>query len=176
LTYIVHTIPGLENSTVIGSGTQLDSKRLWSELLHQGILVSEASKTFVVGEHGDSSVSLFSQLNSDYRPDEAKQEVIAEAVRNAAYKIIAGKKATYFGIAATTAEIVQEMVEKSGKTLALSVVPQGEYGLKDLAISLPCRITENGLEVAELSISDEENSALQKSAEIIRNAMQELSL
>lgn len=172
LTYFASKMPELKDSFVFGSGTFLDSKRLWTELINNGLPVSEAKKALVIGEHGDSSLSLYSQLPENYRPDAATRDQITKNVRDAAYKIIAGKQATYFGIAAAIMGIVSELVHPNGAIMPLSVIPMaGEYSLSDVAIGLPVKFTQSGLEIVSLDISAEESALLQKSAQILKEHM-----
>jgi L-lactate dehydrogenase len=176
LTHIFATHPKLKGQFIVGSGTLLDSKRLWAELLRKGIPLAEAQKALVIGEHGDSSVSLYSQISPEFRPADNEQQQISTAVKEAGKKIIAGKKATYYGIAAAISTVVTELANPTAQILPLSVIPNGEYGLRNVSLGLPVKYGAQGLEIVSLAISEQEQNQLQNSAKILAESIASLEL
>jgi L-lactate dehydrogenase len=95
--------------------------------------------------------------------------------RKDAYKIISGKGATYYGIASALTHIVETIMRDGKKVVPLSTVLTGEYGLNDMALSLPCILGRNGVErVIDLPLSQGETAALAASAASLRSHLDEM--
>jgi L-lactate dehydrogenase len=93
-----------------------------------------------------------------------------DQTRKDAYKIISGKGATYYGIATVVSHIVESIARDSKKIMPLSSILTGEYGLENIALSLPSILGRNGIEtVIDLPFTLEEMSQLQNSANIIKS-------
>ena len=178
---------GVPSSRVIGSGTMLDTARFRSLLGgHLGV-DSRHVHGYVVGEHGDSEVLTWSLVSVGGIPLEAFCDLhhvkvdantrrdIDSRVRNAAYHIIAGKGATYYGIGSALAQIVDVILHDQRSILTVCT-PIGEiFGVCDVTVSLPHLLGGAGiLQTFPLSISLEEQSALQVSAEVICKVIQNL--
>jgi L-lactate dehydrogenase len=102
---------------------------------------------------------------------------IDEGVRRAAYRIIEGKGATYYGIGAALARIVQAIQNDQRAILTVCAHTQGVGDVQDVTLALPRIVGKDGiLETLPLSLSEDEQAALIHSAEIIRHAIDELSL
>jgi L-lactate dehydrogenase len=188
MTQVVTGISDLPAKCVIGSGTILDTARFRTLLGgHLGV-APHSVHAYVLGEHGDSEVLTWSNAKvGGVRLLEFAQQVrreitaeikstIDEGVRRAAYRIIDGKGATYYGIGAGIARIIRAMRDSEGVVLTLSNLTTGIEGLEGVCLSLPRVIDSTGI-VATLqpSLSTEENDALQKSAAIIRDAVHQLT-
>jgi len=186
MTQIATRISGLPPERVIGSGTILDTAR-FRALLGEYLGVSPQSvHAYVLGEHGDSEVlvwtearvggvSVFDFAEQIGRPinDEVKRQ-IDEGVRFAAYKIIEGKGATYFGIGAGIARLVRAILNDERAMLTVSALNEEVEGVPEVALSLPRIVGRQGI-VATLPVKlgMEEREALRKSAEILKqNATQ----
>jgi L-lactate dehydrogenase len=187
MTYITWEISGLPASHVIGSGTVLDTARV-RYLLSQHYHVEPRSvHAFVIGEHGDSQVLVwslaniagirlddYSHLNGGALSKEAKAE-IAGNTRTAAYEVIRRKGATYYAIAAGVVRIVEAVSRNENSVLTVSSLVQGTYGFNDVCLSLPSVVNTQGLaRMLELPLSEEERAALQRSAQTIRAAIESL--
>ena len=111
-----------------------------------------------MGEHGDSSFVCWSQIkNAGEIPGDARGQ-IEQSVRNQAYEIISGKGATYFGIGATTAAILDSIVHNSKKVFSLSVPLHGEYGQSGISIGVPAKLGKRGvIKVIEKKFNKEES-------------------
>lgn len=183
MTQVATRISGFPPERIIGSGTVLDTAR-FRTLLGEYLGVSPQSvHAYVIGEHGDSEVLVWSEARVggvsvfDFakqigRPidDEVKRRV-DEGVRFAAYRIIEGKGATYFGIGTSIARIVRAVLSDERAMLTVSALNKEVEDLPEVALSLPRIIGQQGI-IATLSVklSDEEQDALRKSAEILKQS------
>jgi L-lactate dehydrogenase len=189
LTYAAWKMSGLSPTRVIGSGTILDTAR-FRYLLSQHFGVDPRSlHAFIVGEHGDSEVAVWSlaniagmkldefcRLNGCTMPDEAKATIF-QNTRMAAYEIIRRKGATYYAIAAGLVRIVEAIVRNENSVLTVSALVQGKYGLEDVYLSLPAVVNRTGVDrVLDLPLDPGEAESLRKSGHIIRDALKSLAL
>lgn len=187
LTHIARRQTDLPASQVIGSGTVLDTAR-FRYLLSQRFHVEPRSvHAFVIGEHGDSQVAVWSSANiagiklDEYSRlnggalDEAGKDEITRQTRNAAYEIIRCKGSTYYAIAASLVRIIEAIVRDENSVLTVSSLIQGTYGLKEVCLSLPSIINRQGIShMLELPLELEEQSALELSAQAIRVGIKSL--
>ncbi|MGE5682289.1 MAG: L-lactate dehydrogenase [Bacillota bacterium] len=186
ISYKIASEHGVPSSRVIGSGTTLDTARFRSLLgAHLGV-DSQHVHGYVIGEHGDSEVLTWSNIDIggvpledyiEYRKieftDKVRQE-IDDSVRNAAYKIIEGKGSTYYGIGAAIARIVDAINRDNRAVLTVCGVNEDVEGVKDVTLALPNLISGAGnLCTLPLRLSAREKALLRKSAEIIREKIDE---
>ena len=189
LTYAAWKMSGLPARHVIGSGTVLDTARL-KYLLGQYLGVDSRNvHAAIIGEHGDSELAVWSSANissldlahfcqlrskRDYQNE--LNRIYCE-VRDSAYAIIQRKGATYYGIAMAVARIAQCIVKNESAMLPVSVVLDGEYGLKDLCLSIPAIVGQDGVEaVLEIPLAPKEKSALLSSAAQLSQVIRRLEL
>ena len=180
MTYAAWKISGLSANRVIGSGTILDTARFRS-LLGDHLAISPSSiHAYVLGEHGDSEVPVWSSAMAGSvpilsfaaqtgRPLEAADRTrIGEAVRRAAYTIIAGKGSTWYGIGAGLARIVRAIAKDERSVLSVSQVTAEVEGIAEVPLSLPRIVGEDGI-IGDLmpELDDAERAALRASAELI---------
>jgi len=159
----------LPSSQVFGSGTLLDTARLRWRLARKFDKNISNIHGYVLGEHGDSEFVAWSTVDGADKISRDSREKIAKLVREEAYKIIAGKGATYFGIGAATAEIISAILNNSEKVFPLSVLLNGEYGISGISIGVPAKLGEKGImQVIELNLSKEELAKLQDSAKKLK--------
>ncbi|MFP4394418.1 MAG: L-lactate dehydrogenase [Anaerolineales bacterium] len=175
---------GVPRQRVLGSGTTLDTARFRALLgAHLGVDAQHVHG-YVVGEHGDSEVLTWSLVDVGGLPlqeyvrtcgidlNAEKQQEIDDAVRNAAYEIIEGKGATYYGIGSALAHIV-DVIGHDHRALLTVCAPMAEVeGVEDVTLSLPHLVSGEGvLATLPLHLDAEETAALRKSAEVIRRAI-----
>ena len=188
LTYIVLKETGRAPGRVIGSGTVLDSFR-FRYLLSQkcGVDVHNVH-AFILGEHGDSEVAAWSMTHIAGIPideycascgrcgdREAQRKKIADEVRNSAYHVIDYKGATYFAIGLALTKIVAAVLRNQRSVLPVSTLLQGEYGLNDICLSVPCLVGRAGAErVIEGRLVDSELKALANSAAILKQTLAQI--
>jgi L-lactate dehydrogenase len=183
MTQVATRLSDLPPERVIGSGTILDTAR-FRTLLGEYLGVSPHSvHAYVVGEHGDSEVLCWSNATVGGVPllhfaeqigrpltDEMRQR-IDEGVRRAAYRIIEGKGATYFGIGAALARLTRAILHDERALFTVSILNEEVEGVKEVALSLPRLVGQMGvLATLQPSLSDDEHAALRRSAEILKQA------
>ena len=173
----------------MGSGTVLDTGRL-KQLLGEELRVDSRNiHAFIIGEHGDSELAVWSEANvsglalEDFcrirgqalsRPD---MDRLYRQVRDSAYEIIQRKGVTCYGIAMGVGRIAASIVRDEHAVLPISVVLNGQYGLDGLALSIPSIVGRNGLEeILEIPLSGEEESALRSSAQQMQEVISTLKL
>lgn len=187
LTYEAIKASKLPPERVIGSGTVLDTSRFRYALSQHIDLDARNIHAYIVGEHGDSEVALWSLTNvagislDEFckRNDIAlpnKQEIF-DATRNAAYKIIEGKGATYYAVSYAVKRICEVILRDERSVLTVSGLINGIYGIQDTCLSLPTIISRKGREkVLSLPLSREEEQALVGSAKIIKEYQDKVTL
>ncbi len=189
MTLAAQRISGLPAARVIGSGTILDTARFRRLLGTHLNIAPQSIHAYVLGEHGDSEVPIWSSAMAGSVPitafadqvgrplDETMREQIASDVRNAAYTIISGKGATYYGIGAGLARIVRAILDNEGAVLSVSTVTENVEGVPDVPLSLPRVVGAGGVH-ADLTppLSAEEREALRNGATIIADLARSLSL
>jgi L-lactate dehydrogenase len=187
LTYVALKVSGLPPARVIGSGTILDTARL-RHLLSEHLEVDARSiHAYVVGEHGDTEVPVWSLANvAGMRLDEFRRahglsletgvlDAIVEDTRRAAYLIIERKGATYYAVAAGLMRIVEAVLRDQSTVLSVSSLVPGFYGIEDVCLSLPSVVSREGIErVLQLDLSDDEVTALCHSADVLRGVIRDL--
>ena len=186
LTEVALKLSGFSENRVMGSGTVLDTARLKYKLGQQLEVDSRSVHAFIIGEHGDSEIAAWSSANisgieldkfcemRDYCEYEKATREIAEKVKNSAYEIIDRKQATYYGMAMAVKRICEVIVRDEKSILPVSSMLHGEYGIKDVVLSMPTIVGKNGIEkLVPIPLNEEEQCALKKSAETLDKIMQE---
>ena len=185
LTYITHTLAGLPKTRVIGSGTTLDTARLKQIISSDTGIDPGSINAYVIGEHGDTAVTIWSRTSIAGMPFEEYcrfcsscnsniKDVVSAQVRNAAYEVIEQKGATYYAIALAVRRIVECILRDEKGILTVSSVLEGEYGINDMALSLPAVIGRNGIErILPIDYSEEETDALKFGAESLKKVIVE---
>ncbi|HKS29680.1 MAG TPA: L-lactate dehydrogenase [Pyrinomonadaceae bacterium] len=183
LTYIFTKTSGLPPERVIGTGTMLDTARLRQMLGRELNLDARSVHAQVVGEHGDSEVVLWSSATVGGMPlrqwpgwQTAREADIAREVRTAAYEIIRRKGATNHAIGLVTSALLRWMLRGERRVLTVSRLQSGAMGLEDVALSLPTIVgTDGATRVLEPELDPEERAALERSANVLREAAESLS-
>lgn len=178
---------GIPTSRIIGSGTTLDTAR-FRALLGQAVGVDSTHvHAYVIGEHGDSEVLVWSLTNigniplSDFLSlrgrslSTEKRVAIDEGVRRAAYQIIEGKGATYYGVGSALARITRNILGDRRAIMTVCTPTEEIAGVRDVTVSLPRLVGGEGiLETYHLSLNNEEMTALSDSARLIRSLIDQL--
>jgi L-lactate dehydrogenase len=176
---------GFPASRVIGSGTTLDTARFRSLLGNYLGVDARHVHAYVVGEHGDSEVLTWSTVTVAGTPlerycaiqgitlDQKIRSEIDSNVRNAAYSIIEGKGATYYGLGAILAHLVDIIEHKHRSVLTVCTPVDALEGIPDVTVSLPFLVSGSGVaERLPLELSDQEHAALAESTAVIKDALQ----
>lgn len=184
MAHVAFTKAGLPAHRVIGTGTLLDSSRLSQTLATRFDVAPGAVTGLVLGEHGDSEVAAFSSvriggltLDDFAKPrDPLDTEAVAKEVREAGYRILAGKGYTAFGIATAIVRICEALIRDERIVLPVSTLMTGAFGIEGVFLSLPCILGTEGVERVLLpALSPAELAGLRHSAEVIRHAIAELN-
>lgn len=186
LTYVAWKYSGLARSRVIGSGTVLDTARLKCLLGEELGVDARSVHAFIIGEHGDSELAVFSSANvsgidlKDFydmcQPDEYHEDTerIYDQVKDSAYKIIESKKATYYGVAMAVRRICECIVRNERSILTVSGVVDGCYGAYDMALSLPCIVGSRGIEqIIQIDLDEQEEEGLKNAIQILGDVLSE---
>jgi len=188
LTYASLKYSGLPTARVLGSGTILDTAR-FRYMLSQYFGVDPRSvHAYIIGEHGDSEVPVWSLANiagmrlpvyceqHDLGCRDADMQRIFEQTRDAAYQIIERKGATYYAVASGIVRIVEAILRNQSTVLSVSSFIQDYAGIRDVCLSLPTVISGAGVErVIRLELSDEEKAGLQQSAQVLKKFIEQMN-
>jgi malate dehydrogenase len=134
---------GIARERCIGFGGQLDSARFGLALRNRGI----TGFPFVLGEHGEHQVPLFSSLAS--RVENGQREEILAELRGASMEIIKGKGGTVFGPALHLTQLTRIILRDARELIACSAVLEGEYGVSGCSLGVPARVGRNGIRKIE---------------------------
>jgi L-lactate dehydrogenase len=185
LTYVALQGAGWDPGRVIGSGTVLDSARFRYLLSqHCGVDVHNVH-AYILGEHGDSEFAAWSMTNiaginiDDYCPFckkclnwKKERNRIEQEVRESAYHIINYKGSTNYGVGMALVKITEVILRKQNSVLTVSTLLNGEYGIKDTCLSVPCLVSGNGIaRIVHSPLSEEEQIALHKSASVLTQTL-----
>ena len=184
LTYTAVKLSGLPENRVIGSGTVLDTARLKYAIGNHLDVDNRSIHAFIIGEHGDSEIAVWSSANVSGIPlnnfcemrghfdHKNATEKIAQDVKNSAYEIISMKRATNYGIAMSVKRICEAIVRNEKSILPVSSVMHGEFGIEDVSLSMPAIVGNHGIEtLVPISLNEEETKKLQESAKTLKNIL-----
>lgn len=180
---------GFPQGRVIGSGTVLDTARLRS-LVGQRLNVDPRSvHGYVIGEHGDSEVVVWSRTTVAGMPvvdfchqrgtecSEDMQAEITEQVKHAAYEIIERKGATYYAIGLGVRHVIEAILRDQNTVLTVSTLMTGQCGIENICLSLPSIVDHGGVEGVLLpNLSEDELAALRHSADVLRETARAVGL
>ena len=188
LTQVALKRSGWIKNRVIGSGTVLDSAR-FRYLISQHCNVDVSNvHAYILGEHGDSEVAAWSMTHvagipiDNYCPQcgncrdwHGERDRIVREVKDSAYHIINYKGSTYFGIGMSLTRIVGTILQDQNSVLTVSTYLEGDYGLHNVCLSIPCVIGQGGVKrIVQTELYPEEQSALERSAQILKNGIASL--
>ncbi len=188
LTYVTYKVSGLPKNQVLGSGTVLDTSRLKFMISRRTGIDARNCHTYIIGEHGDSEVAAWSITNiggmsmHEFCRFTGKCTIgdldeMYNDVKNSAYEIIEKKGATYYAIAVAVAKIVECIAGDENSILTVSSVFDGQYGLEDVALSVPTKVGGDGIEkILEVPFSRDEMKGLRDSAATLKEMIKEIKL
>jgi len=189
LTYVTYKISGFSENKVIGSGTVLDTARFKYLLANHVGIDARNVHGYIIGEHGDTEVTVWSSANiagvpiDDYCDkchkceEKIRKNKIFNDVKNAAYKIIEKKGATYYAVALAVRRIVEAIVRNENSILTVSGILNGQYGLHDICLSLPTVVNSKGRDtIITIPLDKEEMELLHKSANSLKEIIKEINI
>ena len=191
LTYVAMKVSGFPKKKVIGSGTVLDTSRFRYLLSEHCRVDTRNVHAYIIGEHGDTELAVWSHANiggmrlskycplcnrqgCDYKEDLQK---IFEEAKNAAYKIIEFKGATYYAIGLSLVKIVSAILRDENSILPVSGYLEDRHGVSDVYLSIPAIVNRNGIErQLEIELSKEEEVQFRASAEKLKAEIEKLKI
>ena len=189
MTYVALKLSGYPSHKVIGSGTVLDTARLKYLLSRHLDVDSRSIHAFIIGEHGDSELAVWSAANVSgiplnhfcelrgYFDHMESMDRIYQSVRDSAYEIIEKKGATYYGVAMAVCRIAESVIRNEHSIMPISVYLDGLYGLHDICLSIPTVVGQEGAEkVLDIPLDLMEMGKLVYSAEELKKIIGELKL
>lgn len=180
MSYFTWKKSGWPQHRVIGSGTLLDSARFRYLISEKLKIDARSVHAHIVGEHGDSEVPLWSLANvagTEVDLSSQDREEVFSDTRDAAYHIIEAKGATYYAIALALDRICAAILNNEAAVLNVSTLMQGQYGLEDVYLGVPCVVDSSGIrEVLQLKITDDEKALLQKSAHKLKGLISSITV
>ena len=193
LTYVFAKVTGLPKSRVFGSGTILDTIRLRTRLSELYSINQKQVHAYVLGEHGDTSFVAWSTADitgiplNDYDDALTNKSVlpltpyqraeVEEYVRKSGGKTIAGKGATFYGIAASLCHIIKCIYSGADTVMTLSTLLEGEYGISDVCLSTLCVLGSRGiLSTLAPKMSEEEMAKFRHSAEALKSVIAQVNI
>ncbi len=189
LTHVTLKLSGRPTGKVIGSGTVLDSARFRYLLAEHCGVDPRNVHAYIIGEHGDSAVPVWSLTNiagtrlTDYcivckhDCDGMPKDEIFHQVRDAAYEVIQRKGATYYAIGLAVASIVESILRNQRSVLPVSSLMEGQHGLENVCLSLPTIVGREGVvQVLELPLDDDEVRGLRQSAAVLKEVARSLEV
>ncbi|EGG41701.1 lactate/malate dehydrogenase [Candidatus Nitrosarchaeum limnium SFB1] len=181
LTFIFQKETQFSRNKVIGIASSLDSSRFRYLLSEKfGIKQSQITDTLVMGEHGDSMVPIFSRVkingkNVSEMLNDLDKKTITTETQNYWRSLRLLKTRSEFGIAKNTFDVIRAIINNDELVIPASIVLNGEYGEKDVALGIPVKINKNGVkEIIEIKLNEQENKLLKISAQTIRNYIKSL--
>lgn len=176
LTYVFLKESGFPRKRVIGVASSLDSSR-FRYLLAKELAVSqsEIKDALVLGEHGDTMVPIFSRVKKNETLvsellETIQIEEITNNLRNYWKKLREFKSRSVFGIAKNTFDVVESIIKEKNLSIPASVLLNGEYGLSDVCLGVPTKLSKDGLEsIDEIELDESELDGLHQSAKNIKN-------
>lgn len=180
MTYLVWQASGLPHHRVLGQAGVLDSARFRAFIAQTLEVPPQDVSTMVLGGHGDLMVPLLSHTTVSGIPitdllSADKIQTLIERTRHGGAEIVNYFKTggAFYAPAAATATMVSAILQNQSAILPISAYLDGQYGLSDIYLGVPCRLNHQGVaSVVELTLTADEQSALESSADSVRQTLQ----
>ena len=182
LTMLALELSGFPKERVLGSGTVLDTSRLRYLLSKKLEVDSKNIHAFIIGEHGDSELAVWSNADiagvhiEDYCKNisdscDINLEEILNEVRGSAYNIIEKKGSTFYGVAMAVKRIAQAIIRDEYSILPVSHFLNGEYGIENVCLGIPSLICREGVKkIIPINLNEKEKTYLTESANTLKEA------
>lgn len=188
VTYVAQNEFNYPRDHIIGTGTLLDTARLRRLIAEEYAVDTKNVHGYILGEHGDTAFAVWSMVSIAgvslpdaarifRRPVHLDREALVREVRQAGYHIVQLKGYTNAGVANSVGRIAKAVMLHERSVLPVSTTLTGEYGIHDVALSLPCVITDQGIgQVLEIPLSPEEQEQMHQCAERLHTVLQQLDI
>lgn len=182
LTDVAVTLSGLPDYQVMGLGTVLDTSRLCSLIAQELNLPATQVRTMILGEHGDTMLPVWSAATVDGFPltkfpgcTPTFQNQIFERTKKSGAEVISRKGGAGWAVGVGIAEVIESIVLNRGRILPVSSRIRGAYGINNISLSVPTRVTRDGVaEHIELELWPKEMTALKASAQALSKTRQQV--
>ena len=182
--YVAKTVTGFPRERVIGMAGVLDTARYRSFIAEALDVSVRDIQAMVLGGHGDTMVPLISYTTVSGIPitqlmDKATLDAIVQRARDGGAEIVKYLKtgSAYYAPSSGAVQMVEAIVMDQRRILPCAAWLEGEYGMSGLYLGVPCKLGRNGLEkIIEVSLTADEQTALAKSAEAVRDPMKAIKL
>ena len=189
LTLVMLKELGWERGRVLGSGTVLDSARFRYLLSQHCGIDAHNIHAYILGEHGDTEFAAWSMTHIAGAPIEqhchecsrcengtGERDKILSEVKDSAYHIIDYKGSTYFAIGLALVQIVKAILRNQRSVLTVSTLLEGEYGINQVCLSVPCLVAQQGVEkIMEGKLDASEHEALSRCAQVLQQTLGDLN-
>ncbi len=181
VTYFFQKETNFSRNKVIGIASSLDSSRFRYFLSKKiGVKKSQISDAYVLGEHGDSMVPIFSMTKINGKNvleiiDSKQKEEITRETRDYWKSLRNFKSRSQFGIAKNTFDVIESIIKNQALSIPASILLKGEFDEKDVCLGVPIKITSKGsMEIQEMEFDEFERGLFKMSAQTIRNNIQSI--
>jgi malate dehydrogenase len=175
MNYVMWKSTGMDRRRVLGSAGMLDSARFRTVLSAKYMVPNLDVDAYVIGEHGDNQVPVFSQVMIKKQKktfSETERVETVNKLKESALQVISKKGATIYAPASNTAKIIEAIIKDEKKIAVCSFVLNGEYGLKDVSLGVPVILGRNGVEkVLEWDLDEYEKTLFYKGAEQLKETI-----
>ena len=184
MAYVALKVTGFPRERVLGMAGVLDTARYRSFLAEALDVSVRDIQAMVLGGHGDTMVPIVSYTTVSGIPvtqliDKAKLDAIVDRTRNGGAEIVKYLKtgSAYYAPSAAAVQMCEAIVLDQKRVLPCAAWLQGEYGMQDLFLGVPCKLGRKGLEgILQVQLSTDERAALEKSAAAVREPMAAVKL
>lgn len=183
MTYLAYKTTGFPKSRVMGMAGVLDGARFTALIADELKVHRSLIKTCVMGSHGDTMVPIISMTFVKGKPLSSfmSQEKINSIVkrtcdRGAEIVSLLGTGSAYYSPSAAVLRMIRAIIDDLGEVVTASAYLEGEYGLKDIFMGVPCRLDSRGvLGVVEMDISEDEKAAFKRSADVVKASIDSMN-
>ncbi|MDO8524857.1 MAG: malate dehydrogenase [Candidatus Omnitrophota bacterium] len=182
MTYLAYKATGFKREKVFGMAGLLDASRFIYLIASELKVPRSSVETYMLGSHGDTMVPILSKTTVSGKPvseaiSKGSLDAIVRRTRERGAEIVGllGSGSAYYSPSAAVFRMINIILKGPEETIVASAYLNGEYGLKDIAIGVPCEIGPYGIEkIIELEMSREEDTAFRNSAKAIKNSIDTL--
>ncbi len=171
MTYVAQKSSGFPKKKVFGLGTALDSIRLRSMICEEFGVEDKGLDAFIIGEHGDTMVPVFSRLEPGKFERERLDKVFRKIVTGGG-DVIRMKGGTWFAPAVAVADVVESIVKDQKRTISLSAYLE-EY---DVYTGIPSIVSKEGIEALKLDTDEDEQSLFLTSVDTLKKELSKLDI
>ena len=173
MSYFTWKKSGWPSHRVVGSGTLLDTARFRYLIGNKLTIDPRSVHAHIIGEHGDSELPVWSHANlagSEISLAKEDKEEIFHNTKDAAYRIIEAKGATYYAIGLALDRICTAILKNEAAVLNVSTLLNNYHSISDVYLGVPCVVDRNGVrEILPLNLNEEEKELLRKSGDKIKD-------